>query len=732
MTATSTLNQAVPSPFGPLADIGSPVQHPLDQPGSLASRFRGWFVMSMAHKLWREFTRDADEDEGYYVGGDRQWSKNGSLEALNYLRSLTPPRTTVSINHIQAVVDVLVGYERQNRFDLKASPQGDDDDQSAHILSWLLKFQQDQMDLQEHESEGFEDGIVRGASAFDIGIDFTDHRKPNGKIAIDVLKPGVDVIWDPYAKKYDLSDARFVLKYRWVYVDDIIASYPEHRVAILAACDLYSTGGMVGDTSSGPPADGYGSTREPQADQLTGGWQLFWDPRDRRVLVIEGWWREIRPVWVAVNLAQGQIEKFESKREADDFTRADPTSWKVHHKQERTIKTGLVLPFTLTDLDEGDDSPYDNDTDHYPIVPYVAKRKGDIMYGVVRNLKDPQLVENKRVSQVLDILARWANLRPLYAKGTLTDPRDLEDHSSTAAIEWDPSKHPTPPGWFVPQGLGEITRVLVEVATQFKLNLREIAGINPDLLGLRSDDTSGIAIARRQAQGQVIATLFFDRFRWTRRIIGERLARRIQQVYTTQQVLRLIDSETGERVRVLLNPHGAPTDPDKLEEWLEQKRDASGRPLILRNLEALEYDVVIDDAPTTPSARATALLSLLEIFAKMPSILPAVLEELLTLADIPNKPRILRKVRAILAQQGIPVEGGAPMPGSAPAPAGADVPGVPVVGAPPSGLPMAVPPPIPPIPATGPGGIAAPRPAVGGPSRAVRKHLGAVSATGPV
>ena len=136
---------------------------------------------------------------------------------------------------------------------------------------------------------------------------------------------------------------------------------------------------------------------------------------------------------------------------------------------------------------------------------------------------------------MLDILARWANIRPLVPRGSVTDPRDLENHSDTAAIEYDPQKGP--PSWFVPNGLDLVARVLVDVASQFKLNLREIAGINPDLLGLKSDDTSGIAIARRQAQGQVIATLFFDRFRWTRRLIAQRLARRIQQRYTTQEVL---------------------------------------------------------------------------------------------------------------------------------------------------------------------------------------------------
>src|SRR3990167_9862453 len=275
-------------------------RHPLDvNRDDLALRFRGWYLMAINHPLWANFITEAAEDEGYYIGGERQWSKNGSLEALHYLRGLTPPRTTVSINHVRAVVNLLAGYETQNRSDIKASPQGDEDAESARILSWLLKFQQDQMDLQEHEGEGFKAGLIRGASAFDVVIDFTDDSSLNGKITVDVLRPGEDVIWDPYAKKYDLSDARFVLKYSWAYVDDVVEQFPEFAAAIRSAIDIISPA-TQGSSESGPPSDAYGSVLDPQTDML-GTWQHFYDPRDRRVLLIEGWFRHFEPVWLAVN-----------------------------------------------------------------------------------------------------------------------------------------------------------------------------------------------------------------------------------------------------------------------------------------------------------------------------------------------------------------------------------------------------------------------------------------------
>ncbi len=248
-------------------------------------------------------------------------------------------------------------------------------------------------------------------------------------------------------------------------------------------------------------------------------------------------------------------------------------------------------------------------------------------------------------------------------------------------------------------------------------------------------------IARRQAQSQVIATIYFDRFKWTRRLMGERLARRIQQRYTTAEILRLIDPDSGEHVRVYINPpETANMSPDELEAWRDQRRDASGRPYILRSVEALKYDVTISDTPSTPTARATALLALLEVVGKMPSILPAVVDEILSLADIPDKPKILRRVRALMAAQGIDVDGsgaappsgpgGPPQPGGgAPPPGGPPPGGPPPPGMPPGGPPLpgtptipgqtpsAAPPPPPPaqIPQgmpVAPGGPLAPIPGV--------------------
>src|SRR3990167_10825225 len=85
---------------------------------SLAVRARAWFIEAYHSPIWTKYRQEAKEDLGYYIGGEGQWSKDGSDADLKALKSAN--RAVVSINHVQSIVDVLTVFERQNRFDPKA------------------------------------------------------------------------------------------------------------------------------------------------------------------------------------------------------------------------------------------------------------------------------------------------------------------------------------------------------------------------------------------------------------------------------------------------------------------------------------------------------------------------------------------------------------------------------------------------------------------------------------
>lgn len=603
----------------------------------IAQRVRDWWIEAFNHPLWVDFRRDAKEDEGFYIGGDGQWSMEGQTADLDRLKD--ERRAHVSFNHIQAVVDVLTGFERQNRFDLKAAPQGEEDAEDAKILTWVMKYEQDKAQVNDLCSEVFEDGVITGCKVAEVGIDWTEDPV-RGEIRMWLWQAGEEVVWDPWSTMADLSDARYVLKFRHVFLEDVIAEYPDKAAAIREAAAALPLKHDPRELVEGDPSDRYGAT----GSSHPGAWdaeRMFWSPTERKVLVVEAWYRDYEEVWLVADKATGKILEAESGVIAKDLAASDPKNLKAHSKRRRVIRMAVTLPATYQMLEEG--NPYDNDDQAYPLMPYIAKRKGGRMYGIVRNLKDPQVAENKQASHALDILGKLGNIRPMAEGASVENPAVLRDTWSSEPVIYRPGHQP--PGWYVPP-IENLVKVLDAMSLRNLQTIRQVSGINTDLLGERGDTSSGIAIARRQAQGQVISTVFFDNYRRFRKLVGQRLARRIQQVYTMERVVRLTD-DAGAELFVTVNPAGFTAE--------QIRQDPALRGRMLAGVDKLKYDIVISEAPSTPSMRSTALLALLEVLRVLPGLAPAVMDVVIQLAELPDRAIVLQRVRELMAAaRGLP------------------------------------------------------------------------------
>src|SRR3990167_4018603 len=161
----------------------------------IALRIRSWYLEAMASKLWTDYIRESDEDEGYYTGADfGAWSVNGRTQDARDLAQSGRP--VVSIRHVKPQVDVLVGTQRQNKVDVRAQPQGDEDEDDARMMSLVLKYEAEQLKIQYHEAEVFKSGLIRGMGAAEVGVDCSVDTQ-QGRAYIERLIPGQNCIWDP-------------------------------------------------------------------------------------------------------------------------------------------------------------------------------------------------------------------------------------------------------------------------------------------------------------------------------------------------------------------------------------------------------------------------------------------------------------------------------------------------------------------------------------------------------
>src|SRR3990167_7768244 len=587
-----TLSTESPLPAQP---GGSVVQADTDM--DMAVRVRAWFMEAWNHPLWVDYRREAEEDEGFYAGGEDQWKEGGSAEALR-----------------------------------------------------LLKDVQDKADVHATSSDVFEDGIIKGLGAAEVAVDWTQDPA-RGEIVVERLCPGVDLVWDAHSRDWRrFRDCRYMIRYKEAFLDDIVAQYPQHKKALEEAADRLGTVMAEGRSTDGPTGDAYGGVGDPLRSPDTSA-PDFYDPKSRLALVLEAWYEDFESAWVVTSKEAGEVYEAETGDAARAAAAADPQKLTAIRRMRRTIKMAVVLPATMQTL-EKKDTPYDNDQQSYPFVVYVGKRKRNKVFGIVRNMKDPQRVLNKRESQLLDVLIQYATARRLYEEGSLANPQHLKDSWSTEPIAYRAGHKP--PGWDVPEGLGELFRVLGGEGDRYKMFMRESSGINTDLLGIKGDDASGIAIARRQAQGQVIATVWFDNYRHFKRELGQRLARRIQQVYTYERVFRLTN-DVGEPILLTANPL------NRDEQGRLQQADPRRR--VLSDVKSLEFDIIVSEAPSTPSMRAMSLLAILEVIKTIPGLAGVFMDKIVELAEMPDKAELLQRVRQVQQAQGI--VGGRP-PGQPP------------------------------------------------------------------
>jgi len=145
-----------------MAAIGGVAQEPDEvNPNvrdDLAIRVRQWFLEANGHPLWRDWRAAAKEDMEFYVGGRGQWGRDGNYDDYENLKKAG--RAVLTINHIQAPLDLMSGYQRANRLDVKAVPQGGEDIEDARTMSWFLKFAAEAVELSDKESEMFHHGSV--------------------------------------------------------------------------------------------------------------------------------------------------------------------------------------------------------------------------------------------------------------------------------------------------------------------------------------------------------------------------------------------------------------------------------------------------------------------------------------------------------------------------------------------------------------------------------------------
>jgi len=617
-----------------------------------------------------DFRKKGEESDEFYVG--KQWRKEDErkLKIEN--------RTVLTMNEIAPKIDLLDGYHRQNRTDIKTQPVEDGDARIADILNSVIANILEQCNYGHEESGVFLNQIITGRGLFHLYIDPEDFRTPK----IESL-PWKDVVFGPHVKD-DGTDAEYLCKHKWYSKAKVKQLWPDKADDVQREFEALSELGpkdAVHSTPTDYDLSSPGVSVQTGSDGTKSVDIEFANIARKEFRVVECW----RKVYERVPVAVSAQDEFFGNLKGIDSALVNSVKtipglelvWQPVTKIRITrIAGGTMLSDERPDW-----------LDDFMLIPVYALKRGDEVQGKVEAGKDPQREINKRFSLMVEYLVRMNSGLRYYDNETFSDKAEEERFKRRATTPGEMfklrnlSKRPVREDESrLPQGLAEVEQLASE-------KLKEIMGIFPELT---KPSESGVALMEKKRIGLMGNERLFDNVSIAKRRLGRLLVKMIQRYYTPDRIMRILETQSK---RGAVKIGDKEYDPSMKQEIMD----------LLQNSDLTKYDVVVDESAHSPTQRGYIFMMLMELSKQGGPVPPEILYEY---APVPKdvKDKIIAAVQAmqqgqaqaeqakqqteikktIIAHAGGPEGSPASTPGAGPGPGGSPPP--PPDGAPPGAM----------------------------------------------
>lgn len=577
---------------------------PMDSPEArkLHRRLMEWWLLEREKQAQNRLEMAVDCD--FY--DNEQWNSEDAAEVS--ARGQVP----LVYNETAPMVDWLIGTERRAKADWNVLPRAEDDVGIADIKTNVLKYVSDANRVPFARSRAFADAVKSGIGWVDDGV----QDDPTQDVLYSKYEDWRRVIYDSSSYDLDLSDARYVFRWRWVDEDVALAMFPERKAAILRAIEdqsAYDSDAENDEWYLGSRVSSFNAERSIGSMLIRSGSGVAADARRRRVKLIEAQYRD--PVAVRVASAgplRGSILP-DDHEYPDDIT-VTRVMMRVHFA-------------VFTEADMLSSAPSQTRHNRFSLTPVWCYRRGRDRqaYGVIRRIRDIQQDLNKRASKALFMLSTNQIVADEGAVADWDEARDEVDRPDGTVVK-RPGKE------FTIRRDTDAATGQINMMTLAAQSIQKIGGVNNENLGRQTNAVSGAAIEARQNQGAVGTTEPFDNLRYAIQVQGEKQLSLVEQFYSEAKVIRLTGA-TGKINWLKINQP-------------ELQPDGSVR--YLNDVTASVADFVVSDQDYAGTLRQVMFESLNKLATRLP---PDVSLRVLTIAmefsDMPNKDAVADAIRKV-------------------------------------------------------------------------------------
>jgi hypothetical protein len=500
---------------------------------------------------WRKEAR-----ESYDLAAGRQW------DPVDRQKLADEGRPCVEFNRTGTIIDAVSGSEVNNRQEVSFIPRVLGDAQKSGVASLrtaAAKWVRDNCDAEDEESDAFLDVLISGMGFTQTRMDYEEEEE--GKILIDRVDP-LEMRWDAGARKRNLSDARWFSRKRKYTREEIEAQWPDKADEIAFASP--ESDDDDDDPKIVDPKNSYSGENGEVGES------------DDRIEVTHYQDYIVESVYKVLDQMSGQIVEMDQDR-FEVASQVNPGMQYAKTPKRRYREAFICGNVELQPLGP---APCQCGFTFQAITGKRDRNKGS-WYGLVRPMKDPQRWANKFFSQILHIINTNAKGGILFETGAVDNPKTLEASWAKAdsAIQLKPgglSKIQPKPIAQIPQSLYQMMEFAIS-------SIRDSSGVNLELLGMVDRQQAGVLEAQRTRAGLTILAPFFDSLRHYRKRQGRVLAYFINEYISDGRLIRVAGPSGEQFVQLMKQP------------------------------DDIDYDVVVDSAPTARDTKEQAWMALKEI-----------------------------------------------------------------------------------------------------------------------
>jgi hypothetical protein len=519
-----------------------------------------------------------DSKKGHWDEQVRQYREQMGRDRYGF------PLPCLTINDLPQKVGQVIGDRRANQTSIKVLPREDGDMKVAEVRSELIRSIELQSKADRVYMSAFDQAVTCGIGNFRVALEDAADDVFVRDLFVRAIPNPLAVLWDPLAADPTGRDASYCFVAENMPMADFKKKFPKATPSSLDAKGLEKDGWMEGETI-----------------RVAEYWRI--DERKRTFAML-----------------QGGITA--------DVTDQPEEGWKslvMMAGDKPMIRDGICkyAVRTLTNGQEQLEEPFELKLHRVPIIRVTGREvwvgEKRVRFGLVRYARDPARLRDYWRSLVAEklMLSPRANF---VAQAAAIKGR--EDDWQNTLIYNDGAQQP------LPVTTNDLQAIMNE-AQMCAQDMKDTTGLHDASLGIQSNETSGVAIQRRQHEGDIATIVYHDNMNSAMQEAGEVLNALIPLTYDTPRTIRTVGNDEAVKLIRVNDPNFQP----------------SG--MVKENIDIGlgKYDVTISTGPAYMTKRQEAAADMMQAVQAWPEFMKIAGDKIAIAQDWPDADEIAERVK---------------------------------------------------------------------------------------